>query len=256
LRSVALGVRPLVAKAARGLLKALLPPRCLKCGEGVEAQGDLCPACWRQIDFIAEPLCEICGLPFAFGAGEGAVCGACARKRPHFDRARAVMRYDQLSRDLILAFKHADRLDAAPVFAAWLGRAGQGLLGNCDALAPVPLHRFRLLSRRYNQAAVLAIELAKRTDKPVLPDLLRRLRATPSQGGLSARERRTNVRGAFAVRHRYRDWVVGRRLLLLDDVMTTGATIEACARALKQAGAASVDALTIARVVHADACTI
>jgi ComF family protein len=240
--------------AARVAADALWPPRCLSCGAGVDQAGRLCPACWQRIDFIAEPLCRRCGLPFAFaipGEDFGATeCGACLRQPPPFDRARAAMRYGDASRKLILAFKHGDRTDAAPALAAWLARAAGGLLGDCDVIAPVPLNRWRLLRRRYNQAALLAQALARRAGKPVAVDALRRLRATPSQGGLTAAQRRTNVRGAFAVRPRWADRIAGRGVLLVDDVMTTGATVEACARALRAAGAARVDVVTLARVVR------
>jgi ComF family protein len=170
---------------------------------------------------------------------------------PAYGRARAVMRYDDNSRRLILAFKHADRLDMGPSLAAWSARAGAELLESADLIAPVPLHRFRLWRRRYNQAAVLAMALSNVAGRPVLIDLLRRVRSTPSQAGLSASQRRRNVQGAFAVRASRAAGLKAKRVLLIDDVMTTGATVESCARALLAAGAAQVDILTIARVVQA-----
>jgi ComF family protein len=255
--------------SARRLVDALLPPRCLACAGAVDAQGQLCAACWRGVHFIADPYCECCGLPFEFDVGEfdvgefdadpgaqggaqgGARCGACLANPPAFGRARAVMRYDEFSRRLILAFKYADRLDAAPSLAAWSARAGAELLAGADLVAPVPLHRFRLWRRRYNQVAVLALALGRHAGRPVLIDLLRRVRSTPSQSGLSASQRRRNVRGAFAVRASRAAGLRAKRVLLIDDVMTTGATVEACARALLAAGAARVDILAVARVVQA-----
>lgn len=237
--------RPLIA-LGRATVDAMLPPRCLVCRTGVDAQGALCVACWSRLTFIAGPVCACCGLPFAHEIAPGALCGACARRQPAFDRARAALVYDEASRGLILGFKHGDRTEAAPALARWLIRAGPDLIAAADLIAPVPLHRSRLLSRRYNQAALIvnAIDPARS-----VPDLLERRRRTPSQGGLNARERRLNVRGAFGLRPRHAERVAGRRILLIDDVHTTGATLEACARTLKRGGAVAVDTLCVARVV-------
>jgi len=249
---------PLGLSLERGaalLLDALLPPQCLACTEPVDRSGQLCAPCWAALAWIEAPLCALCGLPFDFELGPEALCGACAARRPAYDRARAVLRYDEHSRNLVLAFKHADRTQGAPAFASWMARAGAALIADAEVVAAVPLHRWRLVARRYNQAALLATVTAR---KAVLsgalraaPDLLRRIRATPSQGGLSPARRADNVRGAFAVRRGREPLVEGRRVLLIDDVMTTGATVEACARTLKRAGARAVDVLTLARVVRA-----
>jgi ComF family protein len=232
------------------LLDIVLPPRCLKCGAVVDAVGAMCAACWPDVAFLAPPHCAACGLPFEFDLGPEALCGACARERPVFARARAAFRYEDASKDLILRFKHADRTDAAPAFARWMARAGDGLLAEADLVAPVPLHWLRLFMRRYNQAALLASALAGLAGKPAVNDLLIRRRRTPSQGGLGAAARRRNVAGAFAVHRRHRHQVVDKRVLLVDDVLTTGATAVACSAALLRAGAAAVDVLTLARVVR------
>jgi ComF family protein len=238
-------------------LDVLLPPRCLGCGVTVEQNGLLCTACWSGLSFIAPPLCECCGLPFAFQAPERTRCAGCIASPPEFARARAVLVYDDPSRRLVLGFKHADRLEAAPAFGRWLARAGVELVAEADLIAPVPLHRWRLFQRRYNQAGILAYALARavaaeRPDLAVVPDLLVRRRRTPSQGGLGRAGRQRNVAGAFALRSGRADQVRGRRVLLIDDVHTTGATLGECARVLRRAGAASVDALTLARVSLAD----
>jgi ComF family protein len=172
-------------------------------------------------------------------------------RTPVYDRARAALRYDEASRGLILAFKHADRTDVTPTLGQWLARAGSELLAEADLVAPVPLHRWRLLRRGYNQAALLANVLARDTGAVLAPDLLQRVRATPSQQGLSGRARQDNVTaGAFRVHPWHRRRVEGRRVLLVDDVLTTGATVGACARVLRRAGALQIDVLTLARVVR------
>jgi ComF family protein len=239
-----------LARLGRAALDALLPPRCLKCGAMVGEPGTLCPGCWSKVAFIAPPVCAACGYPFEFAAGEDALCGACMRERPAFARARAAIVYDDASRPLILAFKHGDRTDAAPAFARWLARAGGELIDAADLIVPVPLHWMRLFRRRYNQAALLGGALAKLTHRPMRPDVLRRRRATPSQGRLGREARLRNVRGAFALARTGRARLEGRRVLLVDDVLTTGATVSACAEALLGGGASAVDVLTLARVVR------
>jgi ComF family protein len=168
---------------------------------------------------------------------------------PAYDRARAAVRYDDTARALVLSFKYGDRLDLAPMMGQWMARAGRELLKDADALVPVPLHWRRLWSRRFNQSAALAGAIAQTTDVPVLHDTLRRVRATPQQVGLSKTERADNVQGAFKVPPSQKAEVAGRRLVLVDDVLTSGATVDTCARALLRAGAKHVDVLVFARVV-------
>ncbi len=233
-------------------LDAILPPRCLKCGEVVAATGALCPTCWQQLSFLEPPCCACCGQPFDFDLGADALCGACTANPPAFDRARAVLRYDQASRDLVLAFKHADRTSLSPTFGAWLGRVGRELIADSDLIVPVPLHWSRLFTRRYNQAALLAQALGAITGKPVVPDLLIRRRATQKQGHLGRLARQRNVAGAFALHPRRAEGLSGRRILLIDDVITTGATVTNCAKVLRKGGAESVNILAIARVIQED----
>ena len=240
----------LVRPALRRLVNALLPPRCVGCGETVEEGGALCAACWSGVTFLGAPLCGCCGYPFEYAAPDGSVCAACIARPPAYDRARSVFRYQPESRALILRFKHADGIHAAPAFGVWLARAGADLLVDCDLVLPVPLHRWRLFRRRYNQSALLALALGRVAGCPVAVDLLQRRRNTPSQGRMSALARRRNVRSAFTLRPGRADSVAGRRVLLVDDVLTTGATVEECARVLRRAGAARVDVLTLARVVR------
>lgn len=231
--------------ASRMVLNALLPPRCLACTAVVDDAGALCGDCFGRMTFVAPPLCAACGAPFEEPAvTEGSLCGACIAAPPGYARARAVFLYDESSRGLVLKLKHGDRTDAAVHLARWMQRSGVELLSGCDVIVPVPLHRWRFLLRTYNQSALLANALGKLAGKTVAVDALRRIKATPSQGGLSRTARVRNVGGAFTVRGD----IVGKRVLLIDDVFTTGATAEACTRVLRDAGAAAVDVLVLARV--------
>jgi len=245
-----MSLAPALRRSASWLLDAILPPRCLKCGEIVADPGSLCGRCWPELKFLGSPCCACCGLPFEFDMGEGSLCAACTAERPLYDRARAALVYDDASRDLILRFKHADRIDGAATFAGWMARAGAALIDSADIIAPVPLHRWRLVRRRYNQAAILANAIGGPRGKLVIPDLLVRRRATASQGHLGRGQRRRNVAGAFALHPRRAQVAAGARILLIDDVLTTGATAEACARVLRSSGASAVDLLVLARVVR------
>jgi ComF family protein len=241
-------------RGATLVVDALLPPLCLGCHAVVETPGTLCAPCWAKVGWLAPPLCACCGLPFEFDPGLVAAadlrCAACLRDPPAFTRARAVFRYDEASRNLILAFKHADRTHAAPAFGQWLARAGGEVLEQADIVAPVPLHWLRLAWRRYNQSALIAQTAARTANRRCVPDLLVRSRRTPPQGELGRAERRRNVRRAFAIDPRHAGAVRGARILMVDDVFTTGATAEECARTLLAGGAAAVDVLTLARVVR------
>lgn len=231
------------------LADIIWPPVSLLSYEPVSAHGQLSPADWSKISFLDRPWCETCGFPFQFPVGEGAVCGPCAARQPAFDTARSAFVYAPESRQLVLSLKHGGRVDGLAAFGGWMKRAGADVLEGADLLVPVPLHGRRLRQRRFNQSLLLARALTKLTGIRTDPHLLLRTRATPSQGGQSAKGRRRNVAGAFAVRPGRKATLEGAHIVIIDDVYTTGATLEACARALKRAGAARVDALTLARVV-------
>jgi len=238
-----------LARIAGRMLDVLFPPCCLKCGAELEASGALCAVCWPQIRFIAPPHCACCGLPFAYDVGANALCGACVQDPPVFDRARAVFVYDDISRDLVLTFKHADQTQSAPGYGKWLARAGAELLADADLLVPVPLHRRRLFARRYNQAALLVHALAKETGRTAAPDALIRIKKTQPHIDMGRTARRQNVAGAFRVHPKWVRALDGARVVLIDDVFTTGATVSSCARVLRAAGAVRVDVLTLSRVV-------
>jgi len=236
-------------RGMKHILDTVLPPQSLVTGNlrDAGADGDI----WSELNFLDEPCCRICGFPFEFDQGEEMLCGRCVVKKPAYDMARAAFQYDDKSRSMILGFKHGGRTEGLNTFSAHMRRAGRLFLPDADYLVPVPLHYSRRIKRRYNQSALLARALA-RISRPVFaPDSLQRRRATPPQGGKSAAGRRRNVQGAFAVRNQEKLRIQGAHIVLIDDVMTTGATIEACARTLKQAGAKRVDALALARVVKA-----
>lgn len=244
---------PRARAAWRGLLDLVFPPH----GLGGEVRSGGLPAeVWSRIRFLDGAVCDGCGVPFEFDQGEGARCAACMARPRAFAAARAACLYDEVSRDPILQLKHADRLDLAPLLARWISRAARELIVEADALVPVPLHRGRLFRRRYNQAAEIARPLATITGVAYLPDVLVRRRATESQAGKSGSGRRRNVAAAFEVPASRAGQVAGRRLLLIDDVLTTGATAEGCARALKSAGAARVDVAVVARVKEMVGLTI
>lgn len=239
-------MRLMLRRWGRQVLDAVLPPLCLSCRAPVMETGALCPDCFETITLLGEPLCPRCGLPHERAEAAGQWCGACVESPPLFGRARAALLYDDASRGLVLRYKHADRTDATPAFARWMVRAGADLLAEGDVLVPVPLHRWRLFVRRYNQAALLARAIGQLCAMPVLPDALVRHRATRSLGQMGRRQRRKTVSGVFTVAHPQQ--ITGRAVVLIDDVLTSGATAQECARTLLAAGAASVDVLVLARV--------
>jgi ComF family protein len=234
----------------RVTLDLLLPPRCVVCDVAVGVHGELCAACFAQTSFITAPLCVCCGVPFAsaWQVGPDGLCPACRERPPVFRQARAALRYNDQARRLILPFKHADRVEFGPILAAMMLRAGAALLARAEVLVPVPLHRRRLYERQYNQAAILALAVGRKAKRLVLPDALVRNRPTASLDDKTAEERAAEVEGAFALRPSRRSRVTGHSVLLIDDVMTSGATANACTVALLAAGALAVDVLVAARV--------
>jgi ComF family protein len=238
-------------RASLGLVVDVALPRlCPACRVPVGDEG-LCPACWSKLSFIAPPYCERLGIPFPFDGGPGLLSMEAIADPPAYNRARAAVRYDDIARTLVHALKYGDRLDLAPTMGRWMANAGRELIANADAIVPVPLHWRRLWARRFNQSALLAEIIAKTAGRPVAHAALKRVKATPQQVGLPKAERAVNVQGAFRVSADGKAEVAGRKLLLVDDVLTSGATVDACARALLRAGAANVDVLVFARVVAA-----
>jgi ComF family protein len=232
-------------------LDAALPPLCPSCRDLIADHGALCPSCWGKLSFIARPYCERLGIPFAFDPGPGILSMEAIAAPPAYGRARAAVRYDDIARTLVHAFKYGDRVDLGPSMGRWIARAGQELLSDADALVPVPLHWRRQWARRFNQAVALAQAISQASGVPVLDDALKRVRATRQQVGLTQPERESNVQGAFGLSPEGKAAVRGKRLILVDDVLTSGATVDTCARVLLRSGALNVDVLVFARVVQA-----
>ena len=234
----------------RSLIDFLVPPKCLVCREAVLEPASLCLSCWANLKHIDAPYCNMLGTPFAYDQGVGAVSSAALAEPPNWDRARAAVAYDEASRAIVHALKYRDTMEAGLLMARLMARAGRQVIQEADLIIPVPLHRFRLWSRRFNQAAFLSQHISQAYAKPNRTDVLVRSKASRSQVGLSFDERRKNVAKAFQVTTGGAGQIAGRRILLIDDVLTTGATAGSCAAVLKKAGAANVDVLTFALVLE------
>jgi ComF family protein len=229
----------------------IVPPLCIVCRLPLVRHDSLCAGCWSKIDFIRPPLCDRLGLPMPFDAGGTMISALAAAEPPDYDRARAVARFDGVMRDLVHDLKFHDRHDPRRLFGRWLAETGAELLRDADLIVPVPLTRFRLIGRRFNQSAILALEVSRLTGVPADPLALQRTRRTRPQVGLTRPQRRENVAGAFSVPAARKGRITGANLVLIDDVITTGATAGACARSLRRAGAARVDVLSLALVADA-----
>ena len=241
-----------------GLLAAniVAPPKCLMCLEDVGGHDGACAECWRKLTIIEPPVCPRTGVPFPYDPGEGIVSAAALARPPEWNRARAAVEFDGHSRTLVHALKYRDQHYAGRMMATMMARAGAELIDDAQFMVPVPLHRARLWRRRFNQSAVLAHFLARSAKAPCRPDLLARIKPTRPQVGLSSKDRRHNLRGAFKVPEQGLLDVAGGKILLIDDVLTTGTTAAACAHELLAAGASQVDILVFALVVRPTAIDI
>jgi len=238
-----------MARIGRSLMRLVYPPVCAGCGQMTDQAAALCPVCWGTVAFIERPYCDITGLPFDHDRGEGLVSPQAIANPPPYAKARSAVLYDGVARKIVHRLKYSDRTDLSPMMAAWMVRAGRDVIEDSDVIVAVPLHRGRLFARRYNQSAELARMLGRLAGKPFLPGVMRRIRSTRQQVGLGLRARQDNVRGAFFAAPAQAHRLNGLKVLLVDDVLTTGATVEAATRALLRGGARQVNVLTFARVV-------
>lgn len=253
-------------------LNLILPPRCSGCGDFTNEHHQLCQGCWSQLEFISSPSCKLCGWPLPYSVVlsldnsaldtsdplDSYLCGGCLKRPPSFDKGLSSFVYKDMIRQLIIRFKHGDATYLAPTFAKWLYQRGKEELRECDYLIPVPLHRWRLFKRQYNQATLLARHLGDLCDIPILTSVLERSRHTASQHQKGRKHRETNVENAFCISRSHglfrtrlpgSQILSGKTICLIDDVWTTGATIGACSKVLYRAGVKKIIVLTLARVV-------
>jgi ComF family protein len=241
-------------KLSKSAVDMVLPPICPVTGHIVDKVGQIHESFWQVLNFITPPYCKKCGLPHLSlkqddtSSQKQHLCASCLEHPPHFDTHRSVLIYDDASKMLVLKFKHQDHGHLVKTFTPWLSRI-LSEFQDIDIIIPVPLHYKRLLYRRYNQAALIAKDLAVHDGIIYRGDILKRIRATASQGHKSPKERATNVKGAFKVKEKHRPLIEGKNILLVDDVYTTGATLNACSLSLKKSGAAKVHCLSVARAI-------
>jgi ComF family protein len=238
-------VHPLLAP----VVDLVFPPRCPLCGEGLAAQSGLCAACWSELAIPGEPCCAKCQRPFAQGMEAGSVCAPCLAQPPRHDGIAAGTLYTEASRKLVLAFKHGHRIALAPLLARIMAARLPEAVGEGWSFVPVPLHRWRLWNRGFNQSALLARELVAQRGGTLLVDALERRKATPVLGGLGRAARARALSGAIAVKANRSEAIRGSRIVLVDDVLTSGATTEVCVSALRRAGAERVVVACFARVL-------
>ena len=245
---IAQSLKLMFQRSSSALMQLVYPPVCAGCGKMTGQPAALCPECWATVRFVERPYCEITGMPFDHDRGEGLVSPEAISNPPPYLKARAAVFHDGVARKIVHGLKYSDRADLASMMAAWMARAGRDVIDDSDVIIAVPLHRGRLFSRRYNQSAELARMLGRITGKPFLPGVVHRVRATRQQVGLGLRARQENVRGAFQIKPEQAQRLLGLKVLLVDDVFTTGSTVEAATKVLLRRGAGQVNVLTFARV--------
>lgn len=242
-------IRAYAAWLGRKIINTILPHRCLATGEVVEAIGMVSPDAFRDITFIIDPICQICGVPMGDADKDNHICQSCIDQPPVFNTARSSALYDGAVKTMILKFKHGDHIHGVKTFAPWIMRSAEDILTAADYLIPVPLHPLRHMKRRYNQAGLLAYELSDRTGTPTLVEGLKRIRNTASQGHMSRADRQANIKGAFDITKQAAQKIAGKHVVLIDDVLTSGATANECTKILLEKGASTVHIVTIARVI-------
>lgn len=238
-----------VKKSLHMIEDTLLPPTCLGCRKLTAFENGFCAECWPRLSFLTKPYCAVLGTPFSYDIGKNILSPAAIADPPPFYKARAALIYDEEARILVSLLKYNDRIDLAQAMALWMNSASDGMVSECNLIVPVPLHRKRLFFRQYNQAAELARQLSQMSKLDMNVTALERIKPTKQQVGLNALQRRKNMNNAFKVKPSYADQIMGKSIILVDDVYTTGATAKMAVKALLAAGAEKVGVLTFARVV-------
>ncbi len=228
-------------------INAIFPPKCLTCDCKTETTNLFCFQCWNNLVFISEPRCKICGAPFPAKMGENTICHYCIEDKPKYDLARSILRFDHHSEKLIHNFKYYDKTEATKTLASMMLKTYGNLIDNIDFIVPIPMHKSKLRKRKYNQAAALAVEIARLSSKLYSPDILIKFKDSPSQSGLSKERRKENVKNTFKFNFMYKESAFRKNILLIDDVLTTGSTASECSKVLKRNGVKRVNILTIAR---------
>lgn len=236
-------------KFFKKIIELIFPNQCLYCSKLIGQEGAFCNCCWKKLQFITDPKCNICSHPFEFQVADNLICAKCLSDKPSYDKAITVFRYNQIIKKVIGDFKYRDTTYLAKKFARILFNRASSEIDKTDFIIAVPLHKKRLRKRKFNQAILLTKELSKLSKKEFFYDFLLRIKNTTAQAGLRKKQREKNLRGAFALNEKYKEIVKGKKILLIDDVMTTGTTLENCAKVLKKSGAKEVNILVIAKRV-------
>lgn len=238
----------MIKKLATKLIRIIFPKSCLICNQ-IISDGNFCAGDWNDLRFLHKPACDICFEPFEFKVDDKMLCGACLQRPPEYFKAVAILAYDEISKNLITKFKYFDQTDLVKYFAKLMFNGAKEMLEDVDFIAPVPLHKLRIIKRKYNQSAMLAKNISALGGKKSILDLLIRTKNNKPQASLNQKDRRKNVAGIFTVHQKYLPQIKGKNILLIDDVMTTGSTVEACAKTLKKAGAQKIYVLVIAKTL-------
>lgn len=228
------------------VLELLFPSKCIICAN-YQTDAKVCSECWGNITFINKPCCAICSAAFEFETEENSICGACIQNRPNYDRAISLMKYDDYSKKIIHKFKYQDQLHILEYLTTLMNNMGKEIIKQADIIAPVPMHKYKLLKRGYNQAALLAMRIAENSNLIYLPQLLIKNKSTIAQADLNKKQRMSNIKGSFVLNSKFSTEIKGKNILIIDDVVTTSATINECAKILKKAQPAKILVLSLAK---------
>ena len=238
----------LIKKNIKVIIDLIFPKKCIICDKH-DCQNEICTECWVKIKFISQPSCFICSTPFLYEEEKEAICAPCIVNKPNYDRAIAILEYDDASKKIIHKFKYNDQLHILNYIVNLMTNIGKEIFNNIDMIAPVPIHKYKLLKRGYNQSALIAMNIASRKNLPYLPQLLIKSKNTIAQTGLKKSQRISNISNSFKLNHKFYANLAGKNILLIDDVITTGSTINECSRVLKKEGANKIFVLTLAKKI-------